>query len=149
MPNVSSIKEPGTMTNSNKSAKQYSQGKATYKATIKRENIRSCKEYCNMTTATNPWNAVYKLAAGKRNTSTQITTLWKPDVSLTADTKETLEIMLDYFTPEDNERDDNDYHKQVRAQAQPPTTTADDREFTIEFRYAVEKMDKKKAPGED
>ena len=57
--------------------------------------------------------------------------------------------MLDYFTPEDNERDDNDYHKQVRVQAQQPTATADDREFTIEeIRYAVESMDKK-APGED
>jgi hypothetical protein len=56
--------------------------------------------------------------------------------------------MLDYFAPEDNERV-NDYHKQVRAQAQQPTTTADDREFTIEeIRYAIESMDKK-APGED
>jgi hypothetical protein len=42
-----------------------------------------------MTTAANPWNAVYNLAAGKRCTSTQITTLRKPDGSLTADTKET------------------------------------------------------------
>jgi hypothetical protein len=39
-----------------------------------------------MTTAANPWNTVYKLAAGNRNTITQITTLWKPDGSLTTDT---------------------------------------------------------------
>jgi len=58
--------------------------------------------------------------------------------------------MLDYFTPEDKERDDNDYHKQVRTQAQQPTTTPDDREFTIEeIRYAVESMDNKKAPWEN
>jgi hypothetical protein len=58
--------------------------------------------------------------------------------------------MLDYFTLEDNKRDDNDYHKQIRVQAQQPTTTADDREFTIEeIRYAVEGMGNKKAPGED
>jgi hypothetical protein len=58
--------------------------------------------------------------------------------------------MLDYFTPEDNERDEIDYHKQVRAQVQQPTTTADDREFTIEeTRYAVERMDNKKAPEQD
>jgi thiamine pyrophosphate-dependent acetolactate synthase large subunit-like protein len=102
-----------------------------------------------MATAAKPRNAVYNLAEGKKNTSTQITTLRKPDGSLTGDTKETLRLMLDYFTPEDNERDDNDYHKKVRAQAQQPTTTADDREFTIEeIRYAIESMDKK-APGED
>jgi hypothetical protein len=58
--------------------------------------------------------------------------------------------MLDYFTPEDNERDDSDYHKQVRTQAQQPTTTTDDREFTIEeIRHAVGSMDNKNAPGED
>jgi hypothetical protein len=85
-----------------------------------------------MTTAANPWNAVYNLAAGKRNTITQITTLRKLDGSLTPDTKETLCLMLDNFTPVDNERDDNDYHKQVRAHTQQPTTTADDSEFTVE-----------------
>jgi hypothetical protein len=85
-----------------------------------------------MTTAANPWNAVYYLAAGKKNIATQITTLRKPDGSLTTDTKETLRLILDYFTPEDNERDDSDHHKHGRAQTQKPTTTADDREFTIE-----------------
>jgi len=52
---------------------QYSEGKAKYAATIKREKIRSWKEYCNMATAANPWNAVYNLAAGKRNTITNYT----------------------------------------------------------------------------
>ena len=47
---------------------------------------RSRMEYCNMT-ANNSWNEVYKLATGKRNTSTQITTLRKPDRSMTVDTK--------------------------------------------------------------
>jgi len=57
---------------------------------------------------------------------------------------------MDNFTLEDNEWDDNDYHKQVRAQTQQPTTTADDREFKIEeIGDAVESMDNKKAPGED
>jgi hypothetical protein len=69
---------------------QYLEGKAKYPATIKKEKSRSWKEYCNMTTSVNPWNEAYKLAAGKRNTSTQIITLWKPDGSLTADIEETL-----------------------------------------------------------
>ena len=45
---------------------QYFEGKAQYAATIKREKLRSWKEYCNITTAANPWNEVYKLAAGKK-----------------------------------------------------------------------------------
>jgi len=51
-----------------------------------------------MTTSANPWNKAYKLAAEKRNTSTQIT-LRKLDGSLTANIKETLRLMLEYFTP--------------------------------------------------
>jgi len=41
-----------------------------------------------MTLSTNPWNEVYKLAAGKRKNNTQITTLRKTDGSLTADLSE-------------------------------------------------------------
>ena len=56
---------------------------------------------------------------------------------------------MDTFVPEDSERDDNDYHKQVRAQALLPNHTADDREFTTEeIRITVKSMNKK-APGDD
>jgi len=43
------------------------------------------------------------MASGKNTTKTQITTLRKPDDSLTGDTKGTLRLMLEYFTPEDND----------------------------------------------
>jgi hypothetical protein len=55
--------------------------------------------------------------------------------------------MLDYFTPEDKETDDTDYHKLVRTQTQDPAETADDKDFTRqEIRNAVESMGNKKAP---
>jgi hypothetical protein len=54
---------------------------------------------------------VYKLAAGKRRNKIQITTLRKPDGSLTDDLRETLKTMLEHFTPEDKEEDDTDHHK--------------------------------------
>jgi hypothetical protein len=54
-----------------------------------------------MTSSTNPWNEVYKLEAGKRKNNTQITTLRKPNGILTADIRETLKHMLNYFAPED------------------------------------------------
>jgi len=66
---------------------------------VKREKIRSWKEYCEVSTTTNPWGAIYKIAAGKRNTRTQITTLRKSDGTFTADTKETLSLMMDTFAP--------------------------------------------------
>jgi len=71
-----------------------------------------------MTSSTNYWNEVYKLSAGKRKNNTQITTLRKPDVSLTADLSETLKHMVEYFIPEDKEDDDTDNQKLTRIHSQ-------------------------------
>jgi hypothetical protein len=116
----------------------------------KKKKISSWEEYCNMTSSTNPWNEVYKLAAGKRKNNTQLTTLRKPDGSLTADIRETLQHILEYFVTEDKDNDDTDFHTQARTQSQEPMDTADDKGFTIEeIRNAVEGMWNKKAPEED
>jgi hypothetical protein len=122
--------------------------KARYESTIKREKIQSWKEYCNLTTSSNPWNEVYKLAAEKRKDNTQLTTLRKPDGSLTEDLKpysscwNTSRRMTKKKTTQ--------LHKLARAQALEPADTDNDIEFTVEeSRNAVASMDKKKAPVED
>ena len=61
---------------------QYHDGKLQYQAAIKREKFKSWKEFCNLTSATNPWNAVYKLASNKAKSSQSLTTLQKPDGSI-------------------------------------------------------------------
>jgi hypothetical protein len=128
----------------------YFDQKLKYAATIRRAKTKSWKEYCNLTTEANPWNAVYRLAAGKKNTNPQITTLRKSDGSLTKDTKETLRLMLEYFTPEDNELEDNNYHTQVRDITNRPINTPDDCDFTREeIGSVIECMNNKKAPGAD
>jgi hypothetical protein len=106
---------------------QYLEGKAQYAATIKREQLRSWKEYCNITTAANPWNEVYKLAVGKRRYYSLFTSFRKPDGSLTTDMEETVKLMLEQFMPEDNVQDDSKFHKQIRAQSQGTMNTPDDR----------------------
>jgi hypothetical protein len=64
--------------------------------------------------------------------------------------KGTLRLMLEYFTPEDNELEDNNYHKHVRAITTRPINTPDDSAFAREeIRRVIEGMDNKKAPGED
>ena len=86
--------------------------------------------------------------AGKRKNNTQLTTLRKPDGSLTADIRETLQHMLEYFVPEDKDNDDTDFHTQTRTQSQEPVDTAYHKDFTIEeIRNAVESMGNKKGPG--
>ena len=103
-----------------------------------------------MTPYTNPWNEVYRLAAGKRKNITQITTLRKPDGSLTVDINETLKYMLEQSPLEDNYNDDSDTHKQARILSQELVDTEDDKDFTVgEIRNAVASMGNKKAPGED
>jgi hypothetical protein len=71
-----------------------------------------------------------------------------PPLSLSLE--ETVNLMLEYFTPEDNEQDDSEFHKRVTAKSQEIVNTLDDREFTMaEIRNAVETLNNKKAPGED
>jgi len=58
--------------------------------------------------------------------------------------------MQEYLTPEDNELEDNDHHKQVRDITARPPNTPDDREFTREeIIKVIEGMNNKKAPGEE
>ena len=129
---------------------QYLYAKAKYAATIRKEKTTSWKEYCSMTSSTNPWNEIYRIAAGKRKHASQITTLRKPDGTLTANLHETLKYMLEHFTPEDSQNDDSDNHRQARTQSQEPINTADDKDFTVEeIKNAVASMGNKKAPGED
>jgi len=64
--------------------------------------------------------------------------------------EETVTLMLEHFTPEDNVQDDREFHKQIRAQSQATVNTLDGREFTLAvIRNAVESMNTKKAPEED
>jgi len=56
--------------------------------------------------------------------------------------------MLVYFTPEDNELEDNNHHKHIRELKVQQPNTSDDREFTREeIRRVIEGMNNKKVPG--
>ena len=124
---------------------RYLEEKASYEATIRREKLSSWKAYCNLSTTSNPGNEVYKIAAGKVRINTQLTTLRRPNRSLTQDLTVTLQLMLEHFTPEDKEDDDTDYHKLARARAREPMDTADDEHFTVEeTRRVIKSIDNKK-----
>jgi len=58
--------------------------------------------------------------------------------------------MLEYFTPEDNDLDDNNHQKHIRELTDKQPNTRDDGEFTSEdIGRVIEGMNNKKAPGED
>ena len=44
---------------------QYLQEKRKYEASLRNTEMHSWKQFCNITTTSNPWNAVYKLAMGR------------------------------------------------------------------------------------
>ena len=106
---------------------QYHVEKTKYQAAIKREKIKSWKEYFNLTSDTNPWNAVYKIASNKAKRSQTVSTLQKPDESITTDINETVTYMLDYLMAKDEEDSDSDYHKTIRALTERLIQTAEDR----------------------
>jgi hypothetical protein len=51
----------------------------------------------------NPWNAVYRLASGKQQNKTTLSTLKTPNGTYTTDIESTVNQMMDHFIPEDNE----------------------------------------------
>ena len=117
---------------------------------MKREKIKSWKEFCTLTSSTNPWNAVYKLVSNKAKRSQPLSTLQKPDESLTTDINETVTYMLEYLISKDEEDNNSDYHNTIRTLTETPIQTADDREYTLEeIGMAIEAINSKKAPGEN
>ena len=103
--------------------------KADYQTAIRREKTRSWKYYCTLTPANNPWNEVYKIATGKTRNKQTLTTLQRPDGTVTETTEETIELMLEHPFPDDDPQKDTDQQKEVRRQTKP-INTANDNEFT-------------------
>jgi hypothetical protein len=52
---------------------------------------------------------VYKLATGKIKSCTTLSILRRPDGIVTSDMAETVNVMMEHFTPADEEETDNDY----------------------------------------
>ena len=129
---------------------RYYEEKTTYQATIKREKLKSWKEYCNLTPCADPWNSVYRLASNKTKRIQTMTTLQKPDGSLMSDLNETLMVMIDHLTPNDEQSDDTDHHKRIRTLSTEPIQTADGRNYNpTEVKNAMDDLNHKKAPGKD
>jgi hypothetical protein len=64
--------------------------------------IQSWKQYCNVTTSSNPWKAVYKPAPGNIKSRSLLSTLKMPDGTVITGTADMVRFMIDSFTPEDN-----------------------------------------------
>jgi hypothetical protein len=128
----------------------YFQEKRRNEATLRKGKIQSWKKYCNATTSANPWNMVYKLATGKMRISSILTTIRRPDGTVTSGLAETVNAMMDHFTPADHEITDSENHKLIRAQNKTPVTTEDNKLFTTaEVRNAIHAINRNKAPEED
>ena len=93
---------------------QYLITKAEYAKTIRKERYKSWKKFCTITSAINPWIIIYRLAAGRRKQAVLTTMLLKKDRTLTRNLHETLQCNLQNLTPEDNQSEDKEIHKQIR-----------------------------------
>jgi len=91
---------------------------------------------------------VYKIATGKTRNKQTLTTLHRPDGTVTETTEETIELMLEHLFQEDDPQKDTDQQKEVRRQTERQINTADDKEFSQdEIRQVLEGFKDKKAPG--
>jgi hypothetical protein len=77
-----------------------------------------------------------------------ITTLQKPDRTKPESTEETLRLILDQLTPDDNPQADTYYHKTVWKKTEQLLNTPNDKEFTQEeVGQVIEGLKQKEAPG--
>jgi len=93
--------------------KIYHDEKSRYQAAIKGKS-KFVEEYFNLTTSSNPWNTVYKLATNKHKRSLSMKTLLKPDGSYTSNLNENVQVMPDHLITIDDQTDSTDYHKRIR-----------------------------------
>ena len=128
---------------------KYLEEKKKYQYEIRKEKLNSWKEYCNVAASLNPWSHAYKLATGKVRTNSIMTTLRKPDGTVTSSILETMNSMLDHLITDDGE-EENQHHKNIRKMIAESNYTSDGAEFTQrEIKQTIESFNRKKAPGMD
>jgi hypothetical protein len=129
---------------------KYFEAKKKYQFEIRKEKFTSWKENCNVTSSSNPWSRVYKLATGKVRSNTIMTTLRKPDGTETSSILETMNIMLDHLITVDREEEEETfYHKNIRKMIEEAIQTCDI-EFTQgDIKQTIESFNRKNAPGSD
>ena len=129
---------------------QYLECNRIYQTKLREEKLQSWKDFCSSIESSNPWNGVYRYAAGKLRSKPILTTLKTGNNSYTTDMQSTINQMTEHFVPEDSEDCDDAHHKRVRLQVLAPLRTTNDEKFTRhEVQVVLEKFDPHKAPGED
>ena len=103
-----------------------------------------------MTSSSNPWSQVYKLATGKARTNSIMTTVRKPDGTETSSILETMNLILYHLITKDREKDTYYQKKKIRKMIEEPNKTSDNAEFTQgEIKQTIEIFNGKKSPGID
>jgi hypothetical protein len=110
---------------------KYFDGRREYEGKMQEAKLKSWKTLgCTINDGVNPWNIVYKIAAGKIRTSARLTTLEKEDGTYTTDTRSTIMHMLEHFIPDDREDSNNELHRKIRKEIQEPPDMADNKAST-------------------
>ena len=97
-----------------------------YQSKLQEEKLKSWKYFCCSTDSSNPWNAVYRYAAGKLRSNPTLSTLNARNDIYTTDTQSTINQLMDRFIAEDSEYSNRVHHKRARQQVTEPLHTSDD-----------------------
>jgi hypothetical protein len=129
---------------------QYHKCNRMYQKKLREEKLQSWRDFCSNTDSSNPWNGVYRYAAGKLQSKLILTTLRTGNDSYTTDMQSTINQMIEHFIPEDSEDGDEAHHKRIRQQVAASLCMTNDKEFTRhEVQAALDKFEPCKTPGED
>lgn len=130
---------------------RYREAKATYTAELFDTKMRSWEAFVGECLQTDVWGIPYKIASEKIHPPALLSTLRAEDGTMTADWKETTEVLLGSLLPEDIRADENPEQEQMRLEMAelyngggevPPFQRE-------EIHSAINRLKKRKAPGLD
>jgi hypothetical protein len=80
---------------------QYLECNRIYQTKLREEKLQSWKDFRSNSNSSNPWNGVYRYAAGKQRSKLTLTSLKTANNSYTTDMQSTINQMIEQFVPED------------------------------------------------
>ena len=127
--------------------KNYGEANRTYQTEIKKEKTKLMEGILQRDSFHKPMVTSLQTGSRENRSKSTITNLTKQDGSETRNTKETMEVLLDYLFEDDN-TEENQYQKQLRKTVEQPIKTIDDIEFSREeIKQAIESFNDKKSTG--
>ena len=128
---------------------QYKQAYRAFKKAHDKARFESFRQWSTVDTA-DPWGSIYNMLKTRQQRSAPLKPLVRPDGSRTSTERETIDLLLNKYFPQDNVTADTPLISSARIECLTPPDTSDDLPFSQEeVKSVIWKMKTRRSPGID